>query len=185
MDSGNAIDMRTALIAAITAIMVLPLAACRTEEARYRTLSIFFDGVPPLTTALVESDTRPGIHQPMAIQFTVHQPWAERKCELCHSRMFSNELKVEKSQLCATCHEGDHAEGAFVHGPVASGQCDACHSPHRSRFPNLLYAEGEALCNTCHDDGTFSIIEMHQIETGQSCLDCHDPHSSENAYLIR
>ena len=177
--------MRIALIAAITAIMVLPLAACRTEEARYRTLSIFFDGVPSLTTALPEGDTAPGLNRPVAIQFTVHQPWAERKCELCHSRTFSNELKIEEPELCSTCHESEAFERAYVHGPVAFGECTVCHNPHRSRFQDLLLSEGSTVCSTCHDEGTFSISEVHQVEAAESCLNCHDPHSSENAYLIR
>ena len=177
--------MRNVLIAGITAILLLPLLACRTEEARYRTLSFFFDGVPPLTMDLPQNYTMEETQQRVAIQFTLHEPWAERKCELCHDQMFSNKLRMEKSELCATCHEGVIVERGVMHGPVAFGECDVCHNPHRARFANLLNTEGDALCTMCHDDEMISDVEVHQVDTGKSCLDCHDPHSSDNAYLIR
>ncbi len=173
------------LLRVATLALIGLLVTCSTPERRYTVLSTFFDGVPDPNAREAEVASRAtNAAVGEEIQYSLHLPWEQRKCELCHEVMFSNSLKIEKSLLCATCHENEQVDGAYVHGPAASGQCYACHSPHKSKFPHLLLAEGDTLCGQCHNEDTYADIELHRAEKGNDCLTCHNPHSSDNAYLI-
>jgi len=166
-------------------------AGCATREARHRTLSIFFDGVPPLgeesppdvgptsgeETVSSVAAADPGLH--------LHGPYAARRCSACHEATFSNRLTAPKEAICLKCHSSAEFAFPYLHGPAAAGQCGACHHPHRSRRPYLLLAEGTDLCTTCHSQETFSGLEQHKAEMGERCLECHGPHGGQDRYLRR
>ena len=162
--------------------------ACASRETRYRVLSLFFDGVPPLYQAAETVDSvgaEEVIFEVEAPQRSMHPPYRQRRCELCHNRQAANVLIVEKHEICGMCHEADMFEGAFRHGPVGSSQCYACHDPHKSAFPNLLFALGSAVCGKCHTPSTFARIDLHRSEQGEECLDCHMPHVADKPYLLK
>ena len=56
------------------------------------------------------------------------------------------------SGLCFSCHENNKTNRAFVHGPVAAGDCNICHNPHSAPYDNLAEEKGADLCLLCHID---------------------------------
>jgi predicted CXXCH cytochrome family protein len=98
------------------------------------------------------------------------------------------------SNSCTTgCHT-EMGKDKYVHGPVAAGQCSACHTPK----PNVKHpskqkesesdfdapAAGAALCNTCHERKDSQPIVHGPIQWGQ-CSFCHDPHQSPNPFRLK
>ena len=103
----------------------------------------------------------------------------------------------------------------FPHGPVADGDCVACHDPHASpnfrvlkeRYPRRYYApfsfRSYGLCFTCHDkpfilneetdwltgfrDGhrNLHFLHVNRKEKGRKCTNCHDIHASIKPKHIR
>lgn len=103
------------------------------------------------------------------------------KCSSCHSGK-AWKISGPKDILCYRCHVRKD-KGKFVHGPMGSGQCTACHDPHGSPFVKLTVASPEALCADCHDQKS---EQKHMKETrGKGCVVCHDPHSSSKAFFVR
>ena len=49
-----------------------------------------------------------------------------------------------EQKVCLTCHPAfeDVLKRKYVHTPVRTPGCPACHSPHTSNFPKQLSAEG-------------------------------------------
>ncbi|MBI5095239.1 MAG: hypothetical protein HZB26_22745 [Candidatus Hydrogenedentes bacterium] len=178
---------RLGLAMALVAGSVALGAGCATPEARYHALSVFFDGVPEPGAAPAVAPQKTGDAEPAAPapQFSLHPPYADRKCDLCHENQFSNHLKMEKSLLCGSCHQSDQFTGKVVHGPVSSGNCYACHDPHKSQYPHLLLEEGSAICGRCHTPESFENLERHRSEKGGDCLSCHTPHSGEKERLLK
>src|ERR1043166_5801352 len=105
------------------------------EKRDYKTLSFFFDGVPDPNAPVA---TRPtawafnagGRPQPI-ILLSVHKPYAEQKCELCHGGLphGGGERGVPTDaiynmgsiyQKCTTCHDNLVKEYPRMHGPVVS-----------------------------------------------------------------
>lgn len=91
---------------------------------------------------------------------------------------------------CATrCHKSKAREG-FVHGPVASDDCVACHNPTgtaihpKDRGAFRLAAVGAALCLTCHESMAAKKVVHPPVGAGE-CLSCHDPHQSANPVLLK
>jgi predicted CXXCH cytochrome family protein len=102
----------------------------------------------------------------------------------------------------------------LVHGPVAAGQCAACHSVHGSLHARLLkqvdpdmLSPGDgfdirnyALCFACHDqnlaspdapgatqfrDGDRNLHAQHlRSERSHGCSDCHAVHTSRRPRLM-
>lgn len=157
----------------------------------------------------------------------------ERACLNCHDPHASDHarlLKQETMPLCLECHdrtlereEGgavmniqrELERGAALHGPVAEGDCVACHQIHGGDFDRLLkreYSTGAystfednsySLCFECHDrslaeepttnvvtgfrNGTQNLHHTHvsQQEKGRTCHVCHDPHAGSSEHHIR
>ena len=154
------------------------------------------------------------------------------ECTTCHRPHGSNNtmlLARDGDRLCLGCHDKDVTAndgrtlasvsdridgGATVHGPVASGGCTTCHSPHGAENTRLLVAAYPAgfysplaehtyeLCFGCHDrslltadpagdatgfrDGDTNLHAVHvNRERGRTCRACHDPHASNLPCLIR
>src|SRR5512133_3101144 len=82
------------------------LAAGCSPEARYRALSIFFDGVP--TSAGSAAGKGPGDAKQESVSKprpSTHGPYAARLCDACHQRGGSNKLILPVEALCLNCHE--------------------------------------------------------------------------------
>jgi predicted CXXCH cytochrome family protein len=149
----------------------------------------------------------------------VHPPARDgQACVQCHSPHASDIgkllLKPEK-ETCLGCHANVvTSDMTVLHGPIAKGQCTACHDPHGASFPHLLakefpgaiyvpYADTEyALCFSCHNrdlvqypdtsyatgfrDGERNLhyVHVHNAQKGRSCVLCHDVHGSASPKLI-
>ena len=81
------------------------------------------------------------------------------------------------------CH-ANYRDFKFLHGPVAVGACQMCHSyvdPKKHTFE--LKRKGEKLCEFCHIGRAEGEVVHEPVKQGQ-CLACHDPHGGPNRELL-
>jgi predicted CXXCH cytochrome family protein len=73
----------------------------------------------------------------------------------------------------------------FVHGPVATGNCQGCHEVHAAPGKALLSISGNRLCFSCHDDKE-SLVEQENLHPAvlEGCTTCHDPHSGAARLML-
>ncbi|RNC72758.1 MAG: cytochrome C [Desulfuromonadales bacterium] len=90
---------------------------------------------------------------------------------------------------CGTrCHKSKVRE-EFVHGPVGSDDCIACHNPTGLEHPKnrgafRLPGTGTRLCAVCHESkATKKVVHLPVADGG--CLDCHDVHQSPNRMMLK
>jgi predicted CXXCH cytochrome family protein len=120
----------------------------------------------------------------------VHPP-VEEGCTTCHdphqsAKRFQLKGKGKGksvSSLCFNCHDETIFTKKVQHGPVAVGDCIACHNPHASDVEQLLIApkaDGQ-ICFQCHADrrDSFNLKQVHP-PVKENCGLCHDPHSSDH-----
>jgi len=107
------------------------------------------------------------------------------ECLGCHARTEAMGAQTAGTSpaLCYGCHERNDVK-RFVHGPLAVGDCLACHDPHSGYGVAHLRQEQELLCRTCH------AIRGNSPPTAcdrslKACVDCHDPHQSDLRYLLK
>ncbi len=188
-------SLRTLSFLAGTGLMVmfLLLASCD-EVERHKALTFFFDGVPPLRTETSEAqaaglkDSRAAEKAPVGLWHT-HEP--VKNCTVCHGeqRRAGSARKVqlvaEVPQLCYTCHKEYSALEAWVHGPVATGNCLLCHEPHKAKNESLLRKPVPELCYQCHEEQAIRLIKNHAEESYARCTDCHEGHASTARGLLR
>ena len=176
-------------------LMMLALFVVSCDEVdRHKTLTFFFDGVPPLESegpqgAYVEPGSQELVQTGQSPAWYVHEP--RKDCSNCHSkrkqRSFTPQthLIAPIPKLCYNCHDDFTATASFVHGPVAVGQCLFCHEPHKSKIEHLLVTPEPGLCYLCHDINTIELIPAHLPKQLSSCTDCHNPHSSSAKGLLK
>src|SRR4030042_1134788 len=98
------------------------------EVERHKTLTFFFDGVPPLGQEGLQIESldpnSPELAQTgHAPAWYVHEP--RKDCSICHGkrkqRSFSSQIYLNSPvpKLCHNCHADYTASASFVHGPVA------------------------------------------------------------------
>ncbi|MFA6147210.1 MAG: cytochrome c3 family protein [bacterium] len=107
-------------------------------------------------------------------------PALDDGCEGCHT-LEDGKLKAkEQKEACYACHNDfSKAEGGkkvFLHAPVASGECTACHDPHFAVRPKLQKI-GKG-CLECHDPFATS-GSVHLPAGNGECRVCHGPHASQ------
>jgi predicted CXXCH cytochrome family protein len=91
----------------------------------------------------------------------------------------------------ATCH-ADFAKKEYVHGPIAVGECKACHTWKDNQHDFSLPREGAKLCTACHDDLVFGEGKEGEEKDDQvvhepvaeDCVTCHNPHAAEHKGLL-
>ncbi|MCB2183406.1 MAG: cytochrome c3 family protein [Desulfobulbaceae bacterium] len=149
-------------------------------------------------------------------------------CHLAHYSTYSSLLMREGENLCYGCHGEDNSnrsEGLrnirndiedkeVVHGPVADGECIACHDPHgnsyasilKGSYPQSFYAAYEEnlydFCFQCHDkelltsetatnqtdfrngDENLHYRHVARAQKGRTCRSCHSVHASNGQKLI-
>lgn len=162
---------------------------------------------------------------------TRHAPLYEKKsCGGCHSSHYADHaglLPFEQKELCLSCHSKGGAAGKnlrdiaqeikgkkYLHDPVKSGECNACHAPHGAdnfrmlagAYPATFYAPYQPgiydLCLQCHEQDLLRFPEttintqfrngkqnLHYLHVanqrkGRTCRACHEPHASDNDKLI-
>jgi len=164
------------------------------EVERNKTLTFFFDGVPPLEPQSLQEEfpdtnSLEAARTGQAPVWYVHEP--RKDCSNCHTkrkqRSFSSQMYLiaPVPKLCYNCHDDYTTSAVFVHGPVAVGQCLFCHSPHKSKIEHLLTASEPELCYQCHDKNTIELIAAHLPKQLSSCTDCHNPHASSAKTLLK
>jgi predicted CXXCH cytochrome family protein len=94
-----------------------------------------------------------------------------------------NTFVVPREQLCFQCHDLK-LDKKYIHGPLASGGCTACHDPHSSKYRYFLLSESDSFCLRCHDRQAIDRIGAH-AGVGDECMSCHDAHMSDKKYLLR
>lgn len=118
----------------------------------------------------------------------LHEPL--KGCVPCHgktSEQITNDtfsLIKEVPELCYACHERYTTLGAWVHGPVATGECLLCHEPHTSNNKLLLKKPIPELCYLCHKTSTLRLVADHSNESYTRCNDCHVAHTSPGRMLL-
>ena len=190
-------DNRWTLIFFLTASLCCLGMLCGCDPVtRHKVLSTVFDGVPAppnpddICAGYLDAQkttAAQGEGQGPAATGSNHKPYTEKRCSDCHaqSKTENGGLIHPRQELCFVCHDTIIA-GTFVHGPVAVGDCLACHLPHSSSNPFLLRQQPEKICQSCHREERLAAT-MHQKVSDRSmaCGDCHDPHSGQARYFLR
>jgi predicted CXXCH cytochrome family protein len=165
------------------------------EVERYKTLTFFFDGVPPLgqeglQEELINSNFQESAQISPKQLWYVHEP--QKDCTLCHGkrkqqRGFSLQVRLTAPvpKLCYGCHADYTVSAPFVHGPVAVGQCLFCHNQHKSKIEHLLKEPEPKLCYLCHDINTVELIPAHFKNQQFACTGCHNAHASPVKALLK
>ena len=178
------------------------LTSCSDSVTRHKVLSTIFDGVPSLPPAgemcnqyyqervAAEAAGLAMINEgenSKQNRSSSHKPYKEKKCRDCHSndKNVNAGLIAPKRELCGACHK-HFIKGHNVHGPVAVGDCLACHLPHNSQYPSLLKEDPDKICATCHQESRLAAA-MHDrfVVKTISCGECHDPHAGDARYFLK
>jgi predicted CXXCH cytochrome family protein len=156
-------------------------------------LGVLLACVAPSEKSEAASDLRClGCHPAIVRDSVVHKPVGGGECVSCHlmvqgkmhpSEKGSATLQEKGEKLCYMCHD-NLAGKKFVHGPVASGECQACHEVHKSPNPKLLKGTGADFCFMCHEN-KFQFKYGHAPVVQGDCLACHDPHQSDSKMMVR
>ena len=175
------------LIAAIAFII-----AC-SPKSNYKTLSVFFDGVPDPdaidSTAIADSikqgeASNTPIIVPVTPQFVFHPPYVEKECANCHDQSQMGKLLEPMPGLCYQCHEDFADQYEVLHGPVGAGFCTECHNPHMNKNEYLLLRTGQQLCLGCHNTEDVLKNEVHSDIEDANCTECHNPHGGDDRFIF-
>ncbi|MCC6907704.1 MAG: cytochrome c3 family protein [Phycisphaerales bacterium] len=173
-------------------------------------------------------DCHSGLEEAIAGATTPHAAvFTADSCANCHDPHAAGRPKLlrdRQTTLCLACHDRPvKAEDGrtipnmtasvtgrrFLHGPVESGDCAACHNVHGSthtrllkqEFPSGFYSsfdlQNYALCFSCHSkdlvlaekttaltdfrdgDRNLHYLHVNRDEKGRSCKTCHAIHGSD------
>ena len=198
----------TARISAVFPLLLLgalTLAGCS-----HQVLTFFFTGVPEpgqeavsgTENAVARRDARKRVRLNPNY---AHGPYGAGSCESCHlgaaksasgqlsssATVVSPRLVQRKTELCVGCHSDQHSPredpgATWLHGPVANGECTACHSPHQSARPYLLLQDnGPALCGQCHSAEDLQRTALHAANPTAECTGCHNAHAGRDRFLLK
>lgn len=128
----------------------------------------------------------------------IHRKKDRELCRDCHQPIRPDRHRFQptsKSQdACVRCHKtfaSEHPKRkawTFVHGPVAVGDCLACHNPHGSNHRFLLSQPEGQSCLTCHRDISHPKPPhpgLHKPVSQGKCLTCHAAHGSSAQHMLR
>ncbi len=189
--------IRRAALVLTTSLFAAALAAACSQKSVHRVLVFFYDGVPPLETELGEPDADieeliqsenvvPAAAEPAEPTIYLHPAYKESRCEACHVSEGGGLLKTAREGLCLSCHE--HRENPpkkeYTHAPVATRDCLACHTYHKSRYPKLLLADAQTVCFYCHQTENLITDKHHETIDKERCVDCHDAHGGDDPFYL-
>lgn len=172
------------------------------REARYKILTFFFEGVPPLDgeenaveteITTVDKSPQPAVAQKKNISRILQQRRSSKHdwvadCNKCHmGGMGSGKRQLIRPMpdLCYSCHTNYYAAAGYLHGPIAVGECVFCHNPHKTKYVYLQKAPQPELCYRCHVRENMVTITGHKENMETICTDCHDPHVSSMKMLLK
>ena len=161
------------------------------EVERYKALTFFFDGVPRVGGEVPAQEFAK--MRPKAVGYIQEQPktvehGSRKDCDFCHERLWEvgrAEFVKLLPELCYHCHTDYTVSAAFVHGPVAVGDCLFCHNLHKSKIDHLLKEPEPKLCYQCHDINTIELIPAHFTNQQFACTGCHNAHASPVKALLK
>ncbi|WP_246163143.1 cytochrome c3 family protein [Oryzomonas sagensis] len=185
----------------VLALCLIAIVAGCSPIDRYKAVSTIFDGVPSMpppeqfcgeyassVVAKLRADIASGgaNRGDAAGKASSHKPYNEKQCDRCHDKTTESGFVVKsKNELCFVCHTG-FVKGSFVHGPIAVGDCLACHEPHSSSNPSLLKSPAGQVCNACHrEKRQASGLHENSASHDLICINCHDPHYGNVQYFLR
>ncbi len=198
---------RIVLYSMILGGVFLAMAVGCDRNARYKILTFFFEGVPPLDSDISAAKNK--ITKTITKKNDAGSPTATvvgekltrllkqkraskhkqvRNCSRCHVGNFGSgrrELIKALPDLCYSCHTNYHDAGGYLHAPVQVGDCVACHDAHQSMYVHLQKAPLPQLCLQCHLPEDMKTIEDHEDKLESICTDCHDPHTSSMRKLLK
>lgn len=176
------------------------LAGCGDMATRHKVLNILFDGVPEMPpaveycddycTGMIEAQEQEDVEvsEEDIVAGTAgsgHRPYIEKDCSGCHDFDTESGLIKPPRELCQVCHT-NFIQDDYVHGPVAVGDCLACHLPHRSKYPALLKEPQETLCQSCHVEPRLAEAMHNRLADRQmACDECHNPHFGGSSYFLK
>lgn len=123
-----------------------------------------------------------GGHDRSLLRAVSHQPFAQRNCNVCHS-------KAAGIDMCLGCHPKTLISFNKVHTHIGAGgsvnACTACHNPHVGDRAGLLPANEGMVCRSCHAD-TFAKREkmLHKHPAWNVCSACHYGHGGDNPAML-
>ena len=166
---------------------------CSSPQARYRVLSVFFDGVPNPDAQVTR--TQSAQNDPTAVYRkptnSVHKPFAANDCSACHTGGAeaaigsSGSESVLDSDICMKCHQPIPTQFAVMHAPVAAKACLFCHDPHEASQPHLLKMPAPMLCTQCHDRSLLGKKPPEHLDEKMNCLECHTGHGGDHKFFVR
>jgi len=133
-------------------------------------------------------------------------PAANQACEACHGpakehSLFprdvsairfgtqSNSSGEVQSEICLSCHQGDHVNWGNSAHASEELSCTSCHQMHTHRDQVLDPITETEVCYTCHLREKMEVNKpyRHPVREGAvTCTDCHDSHGSNGpAALVR
>jgi len=174
----------TLLLLTLPALLLLGCSA----QKNYKVLSFFFDGVPDPhapPTVVAGQTTSNGPMRYIKPRKYLHQPYAEKKCQACHTSDQKQLTSLAAPQLCLQCHANVVNQYSIMHAPVAAAQCLWCHNPHESDQEHLLKSDVADLCLQCHDRQLLSNDNFGHRSEQALCLNCHTGHGSNQPGLLR
>jgi len=123
-----------------------------------------------------------GSSEATLIRSTLHTPFAEKRCDVCHGRK-------NETSLCLGCHAGVMDSFYKTNTHLVGGEgnvCLSCHSPHAGDQPGLLAGGKGQVCRSCHAD-TFNRREpmLHKHPNWNACGDCHQVHGADRTAMLR
>ncbi len=171
------------------------LAIILSAGCSHKVLTVFFDGVPESADTLKKSAVKPVVPGDSLLaqanegaganaRKTVHPPFRNKKCALCHNPDAFGKFQLPQPALCYVCHDDYSQNFKFVHGPAAGGYCTACHNPHQSELKKLLRKEGQALCLDCHTRELIFREPAHEKTGDTDCITCHNPHGGNKRFFL-
>ncbi|NQT50563.1 cytochrome C [bacterium] len=101
-------------------------------------------------------------------------------------------LDPRASCVSKECHAGfGKGEKKHVHGPVAAGECKACHTWKDNKHDFEMAHEGPKLCIGCHENVLVKVEKgkpktkevVHEPAT-EDCTTCHDAHVGATKALL-
>ncbi len=182
------------------------------RHARYKVLTFFFTGVPPLEQESEKYERQQQeMDTPKPEEFILysHSFYAKKQCDKCHEgavsintpgqnkkavgifktgRDMPGPLILPLDEICLCCHTDKSTERAtsddlWLHTPAAKGACLECHHAHQSRNQFILLNKAQELCDECHSDGE-EFMETDVHKKSDECLSCHNPHLGANSYIL-
>jgi len=192
---------RTAIRVMLLALLVWYLLLCGCNPVtRHEVLTTIFDGVPSfppqeelckeyaenmMAASAKGAAVKQGETEKPSQEGSRHQPYDEKRCDDCHDKEKEGGLIKPKNELCFVCHV-DFIKGGFIHGPVAVGDCLACHLPHTASFKSLLKIDRSQICSSCHKEKRLAAALHDSVRSKKmDCADCHDPHSGTARYFLK